>query len=193
MNTEYLEAKIDWQAEALRDREVPAVVLRRHLRALLRPLHPEHQLRRRRTCCQAGLLACRTAATARPEPRRRRVPSDVADDSPSVRSPRGGQQSLWQVRAAQLRARATKQAIVQVLLGSIFLVGALAYARAPDRHAQASLAWMAGLLVLSTFDVGAGPAHVGPPAPAPPARRLWVVATAAWGLLSTALVVFLRG
>jgi hypothetical protein len=95
------------------------------------------------------------------------------------------------VRAAQLRARATKQAIIQVLLGSIFLVGALAYARAPDRHAQSSLAWMAGLLVLSTFDVAMGLRTLARLRLRRRSQRLWAVATAAWGLLSTALVAFL--
>src|SRR6187551_1281075 len=67
--------------------------------------------------------------------------------------PTGGR-SLRHVRAAQLRARATRQAIIQMLLGTVFLVGALAYARAPDRHEQVNLAWMAGLLVLSALDAG---------------------------------------
>lgn len=99
------------------------------------------------------------------------------------------ERSLRQVRAAQLRARATKHAIVQALLGSVFLIGALAYARAPDRHEQVNLAWMAGLLVLSTLDVALGLRTL--------ARlrrrsaRLWMAGTAAWGLLSTALVGFL--
>jgi hypothetical protein len=119
----------------------------------------------------------------------------VADDSPSVSGGPGprarGERSLWQVRAAQLRARATRQAIIQVLLGSIFLVGALAYARAPDHHAQSSLAWMAGLLVLSTFDVAVGLRTLARLRLRRRSQRLWMVATAAWGALSTALVAFL--
>jgi hypothetical protein len=119
----------------------------------------------------------------------------VADESPSVSgggAPRAsGQRSLWQVRAAQLRARATRQAIVQVLLGSVFLVGALAYALAPDRHAQSSLAWMAGLLVLSTFDVAVGLRTLARLRLRRRSQRLWVAATAAWGALATALVAFL--
>jgi hypothetical protein len=97
--------------------------------------------------------------------------------------------SLRQVRAAQLRGRARKRAIFQVLLGSIFLVGALAYARAPDRHAQVSIAWMAGLLVFSTFDVAMGLRML-----ARLARRSpiwWALGSAAWGGLSTALLAFL--
>ena len=97
--------------------------------------------------------------------------------------------SVRQVRAAQLRGRVRKRAILQVLLGSIFLAGALGYAWAPDRHAQTSLAWMAGLLVLSTADVALGLrmlARLGRRAAA-----WWVAATAAWGVLSTALLAFL--
>jgi hypothetical protein len=115
----------------------------------------------------------------------------VADDSPPVpRSPGApGQRSLWHVRAAQLRARATKQAIVQVLLGSVFLVGALAHARSPDHHAQSTVAWMAGLLVLSTLDVGVGLRTL-----VRLRRRatwVWVAGTAAWASLSVALIAFL--
>jgi heme/copper-type cytochrome/quinol oxidase subunit 3 len=94
--------------------------------------------------------------------------------------------SLRHVRAAQMRARATRGAIAQVLLGSVFLVGALAYARAPDRHSSSSVLWMTGLLLLSTLYVGIGTRTL--------ARlrrrsgRLWMAAAAAWGLLSTVLV-----
>jgi hypothetical protein len=95
------------------------------------------------------------------------------------------------VRAAQLRARATRQAIVQVLLGSVFLIGALAYARAPDHHAQVNVAWMAGLLVLSTFDVGVGLRTLARLRMRRRTSRLWAAGTAAWGLLATALVAFL--
>jgi hypothetical protein len=94
--------------------------------------------------------------------------------------------TLRQVRAAQLRGRARKRAIVQVLLGSVFLVGALAYARAPDRHAQASVSWMAGLVLLSTLDVALGLRTL-----ARLRRRAaawWLLGSAAWGLLSTALL-----
>jgi len=97
--------------------------------------------------------------------------------------------SLRHVRAAQLRARATRRAIGQVLLGTVFLIGALAYARAPDRHEQPNLLWMAGLLVLSTVDVGLGTRTLARVRRRP--RRLWVAATAAWGVLATVLVGFL--
>jgi hypothetical protein len=97
--------------------------------------------------------------------------------------------SLRQVRAAQLRGRARKRAIVQVLLGSVFLIGALAYARSPERHVQASVTWMAALLVFSTADVAFGLRML-----ARLARRAtvwWVMGSAAWGALSTALLAFL--
>jgi hypothetical protein len=115
----------------------------------------------------------------------------VADDSAGIsrRAPSG--RSLARVRAAQLRARATKQAIGQVLLGTIFLTGALGYARAPDRHSQSSLAWMAGLLVLSTLDVGIGLRTLARLRLRRAAARMWLPATAAWGLLATALLMFL--
>jgi hypothetical protein len=97
--------------------------------------------------------------------------------------------TLRQVRAARLRGRARKRAIVQVLLGSVFLIGALAYARAPDRHDQASITWIAALLVFSTADVAFGLRML-----ARVARRAtvwWVLGSAAWGALSTALLAFL--
>ena len=102
--------------------------------------------------------------------------------------------SLARVRAAQLRARATRQAIVQALLGSVFLVGALAYARGPDRHSHWATAWMAGLLVLSTFDIAVGLRTIARLRLRRRFARLWVAGTAAWGLLATMLVaVLLRG
>ncbi len=97
--------------------------------------------------------------------------------------------TLRQVRAARLRGQARRRAIVQVLLGSVFLIGALAYARAPDRHAQASVTWMAALLVFSTADVAFGLrmlVRLGRRAPV-----WWVLGSAAWGALSTALLAFL--
>jgi hypothetical protein len=109
-------------------------------------------------------------------------------DEPAQHSPR----ALRVVRAAQLRARATRRAIGQILLGSIFLVGALAFARAPDRAARQSVLWMTGLLVLSMIDVGLGLRTLARLRRR--AARLWLAATAAWGLLSTLVVgILLRG
>ena len=99
--------------------------------------------------------------------------------------------SLARVRAAQLRARATRQAIIQVLLGSIFLVGALAYALSPDRHSQSSTGWMAALLVLSTFDVAIGLRTLARLRLRRRFARLWIAGTAAWGGLAVSLIAFL--
>ncbi len=96
---------------------------------------------------------------------------------------------LRQVRAAQLRGKARKRAIVQVLLGSVFLMGALAYARAPDRHAQSSITWMTVLVLFSTMDVALGLRVLARLARRGPA--LWVLGSAAWGALSVALLGFL--
>ncbi len=93
---------------------------------------------------------------------------------------------LRQVRAAQLRGRARKRAITQVLLGSVFLIGALAYARSPDRHTQTNITWMTGLVLLSTVDVALGLRVL-----ARLARRRaawWVLGSAAWGALSVVLL-----
>jgi hypothetical protein len=99
--------------------------------------------------------------------------------------------TLRQVRAALLRTRATRHAIVQALLASVFLIGALAHALSPERHAQGSLVWMSALLVFSTFDVALGLRTL---VRLRLRRRLswvWIAGAAAWGLLSTALVGFL--
>ena len=116
----------------------------------------------------------------------------ASQQSLPVSSPGG--RSLRHVRAAQLRARGTKQAIIQMLLGTVFLVGALSYARAPDRHAQGNLAWMAGLLVLSTLDAALGLRALVRLRLRRKFAWVWMATTAAWGLLSIILVaVLLRG
>ena len=110
------------------------------------------------------------------------MPNETAVASPST---------LRQVRAAQLRVRATRHAIVQALLASVFLIGALAHARAPERHAQGSLLWMSALLVMSTLDVALALRTL---TRLRLRRRLgwvWAAGAAAWGLLSTALLGFL--
>jgi hypothetical protein len=96
---------------------------------------------------------------------------------------------LRHVRAAQLRARAIRGAIGKVVLGTIFLVGALAYALAPDRHGQESRFWMTGLLLLSTGNVALGLRTLARVRRRP--ARLWIAATIAWGLLATVLIGFL--
>jgi len=115
-----------------------------------------------------------------------------SNESASVPSPGG--RSLRHVRAAQLRARATRQAIIQMLLGTVFLIGALSYARAPDRHAQANLAWMSGLLVLSTLDAALGLRALVRLRLRRKFAWLWMATTAAWALLALIVVaVLLRG
>ena len=116
----------------------------------------------------------------------------ASDDSASVSRP--GARSLRYVRAAQLRARATKQAIIQMMLGTVFLVGALSYARAPDRHTQGNLGWMAGLLVLSTLDAALGLRALVRLRLRRKFVWVWMAATGAWGLLSIVVVaILLRG
>jgi hypothetical protein len=111
----------------------------------------------------------------------------AADDH----SPSSHARSLRHVRAAQLRARATRGAILQVLLGSVFLVGALANARAPDHQESTSRLWMTGLLVLSTLYVGLGTRTLARLRLRRRVARLWAAVAAAWGVLSTVLVGFL--
>ncbi|MGA7743052.1 MAG: hypothetical protein ABSF35_09895 [Polyangia bacterium] len=94
--------------------------------------------------------------------------------------------SLRQVRAAQLRARATRWAIGKSAFGTVFLIGALAYALGPDRQLPSSRLWMALLVVLSTFNVGLGLRTFSRVRRR--ARRFWLVATILWGLLATGLL-----
>ena len=101
----------------------------------------------------------------------------------------GASTQLRHVRAAQLRTRAIRGAIGKVVLGTVFLVGALAFARAPDHHGQDSLLWMTGLLLLSTGNVALGLRTLARVRRRP--ARLWIAATTAWGLLSTVLIAFL--
>ena len=72
----------------------------------------------------------------------------------------------------------------------MFLSARSPYALAPDRHDQANLVWMSALLVFSTFDVALGLRTL---ARLRLRRRgaVWIAATAAWGLLSRALVAAL--
>jgi hypothetical protein len=107
---------------------------------------------------------------------------DAGSDPPEL----GGPRALRQVRAAQLRARALRWAISKSALGSIFLIGALAYALAPQRNTGASRMWMAFLLVLSTANVGLGLRTFSRVRRS--TARYWLIATALWGILSTVLV-----
>jgi hypothetical protein len=107
-------------------------------------------------------------------------------DGTSSRSDWAGPRALRQVRAAQLRAKALKWAIGKSALGSIFLIGALAYALGPQRHSDLSQLWMAFLLVLSTLNVGLGLRTFSRVRRR--AARYWPIATALWGVLATVLV-----
>jgi hypothetical protein len=93
---------------------------------------------------------------------------------------------LHHVRAAQLRNRALRWAIGKSALSTIFLIGALAYALAPDRQSAPSRWWTALLLILSTVNIGLGLRTF--------ARirrgimRYWFIVTAAWAVSATILV-----
>lgn len=112
----------------------------------------------------------------------------MSDVEPTA-GPEAGTSRLLQVRAAQLRARATRWAIGKSALGIVFLVGALAYALGPERGLTSSRVWMTILVILSTFNVGLGLRTF--------ARvrrqrgRYWPWATGLWGVLATALIRFL--
>ena len=107
-------------------------------------------------------------------------------DDPQRRRSGTERQSLMQVRAAQLRAKALRWAIGKCALGTTFLVGALAYALAPDRLSSPSRLWMTLLLVLSTMNVGLGLRTFSRVRRG--VARYWPVATALWGILAIVLV-----
>jgi hypothetical protein len=108
--------------------------------------------------------------------------TDGVSEEPGAPSTR----SLRQVRAAQLRTKALRWAIGKSALGSVFLVGALAYALSPQRHTGSSHVWSTFLLVMSTLNVGLGLRTFSRVRRR--AARYWPVATIFWGGLATALV-----
>jgi hypothetical protein len=108
------------------------------------------------------------------------------DEAPASKGAGPSAHSLRQVRAAQLRARATRWAIGKSAFGTIFLIGALAYALGPDRHLPSSRLWMALLVVLSTLNVGLGLRTFSRVRRR--GRRFWLVAAILWGLLATGLL-----
>jgi hypothetical protein len=107
---------------------------------------------------------------------------DHDGDAPPQESTR----ALRQVRAAQLRAKALRWAIGKSALGSLFLVGALAYALSPQRHSGSSRTWMAFLLVLSTVNVGLGLRTFSRVRRR--AARYWPIAAILWGILGTVVI-----
>jgi hypothetical protein len=108
-------------------------------------------------------------------------------EKPDANQPSSGEgHSLRQVQAAQLRTKAIRWGISKSIFGTVFLIGALAYALGPDRNTQSSRMWMALLVVLSTVNVGLG-LHTFSRV-RHKARRSWLVATILWGALATGLV-----
>jgi hypothetical protein len=108
---------------------------------------------------------------------------------PGEQSDQADRRSLREVRAAQLRAVAIRWAIGKSVLGTIFLLGAIAHALSPEPRASSTSVWMSLLVVLSSAHVGLGLrtfARVRRRA-----ARFWLPATFAWGLLATALVYIL--
>jgi len=111
----------------------------------------------------------------------------MATPDPNRQPPAQGEgRSLRHVRAAQLRARAIRWGIGKSAFGTLFLIGALAYALGPERHTPSSRVWMALLVVLSTFNVGLGLRTFS--RARRKARRFWLVATILWGALATGLL-----
>ena len=114
--TQYPEVKLVWEADALRDRAVPALVLRRQPSRSPTATTSRTPASAAPTCCKRA-TGCRI--------RRSASGMDHRVTRPRLGCGVAGGRSLRHVRAAQLRARATRQAIIQVLLGTVFLIGAL--------------------------------------------------------------------
>ena len=89
---------------------------------------------------------------------------------------------LREVRAAQLRALATRWALGKMALGIVFLVGAISYSLGPEPRSQTSALWMALLVLLSTAHLGLGLRTLARVRRW--GRRLWVVATVLFALLA---------
>lgn len=125
----------------------------------------------------------------------------MADPVDPVRSPRPGRTAqepssdgaaasqLRHLRAAQLRARVVRGALVRLAFGTVFLVGALAHALSPERHSGSSVMWMTVLVLMSTVNVGLGLRALA--RLRRPRWRQWVPATGAWGILSVVLLALL--
>jgi hypothetical protein len=97
--------------------------------------------------------------------------------------------SLRHVRAAQLRARAVRGAIVRCAMGTLFLLGAFSYVLGPQPHDSSSVAWASALVVLSTLHVGLGLRTLSRVRRR--GGRLWLPATLLWGALATVLLKIL--
>lgn len=75
---------------------------------------------------------------------------------------------------------------MKLILGTVFLVGALAHALSPERHDQMSLVWMTLLLIMSTLNVALGLRSLARARRRP--GRGATLAAFAWGVLSVVLV-----
>jgi hypothetical protein len=93
---------------------------------------------------------------------------------------------LRHLRAAQLRARVIRGALIKLAFGTIFLVGALAHALSPQRHERQSVVWMTALTLMSTINVGAGLRALS--RVRRKGGRVWLPVTCVWGLLSVVLL-----
>jgi heme/copper-type cytochrome/quinol oxidase subunit 3 len=104
------------------------------------------------------------------------------------RQEEGGPQ-LPGVRAAQLRGRVVRWAIIKTAFGMLFLIGALSYTVAPAPRPASTPLWMAMLVILSTLHIGLGLRALSRVRAR--GTRLWLPATVAWGLLATVMLRFL--
>jgi heme/copper-type cytochrome/quinol oxidase subunit 3 len=96
---------------------------------------------------------------------------------------------LRHLRAAQLRARVVRGALVRLAFGTVFLIGAIAHALSPERHSNSSVLWMTLLSLMSTVNVGLGLRALA--RLRRPRWRQWIPAAGAWGLLSVVLLALL--
>ena len=90
--------------------------------------------------------------------------------------------TLEPVRAAQLRAQARRWAIGKIALGTVFLIGAFAYAVGPEAPVGVNIGWMVLLVVLSSTYVGLGLRALSRVHGR--GGRLWLPAAVCWGLLA---------
>lgn len=105
------------------------------------------------------------------------------------RGERSAPGQLRHLRAAQLRARVVRGALVRLSFGTIFLIGALGHAWSPERHSSSSVLWMTLLSLMSTVNVGLGLRALA--RLRRPRWRPWLPATGAWGVLSVVLLALL--
>jgi hypothetical protein len=117
--------------------------------------------------------------------------ADPVDRVDRARRAEGGAPpgQLRHLRAAQLRARVVRGALVRLSFGTVFLIGALGHAWSPERHSSSSVLWMTLLSLMSTVNVGLGLRALA--RLRRPRWRPWMPATCAWGVLSVVLLALL--